>query len=244
MSVRQMTSVSMTAEGILQAVRMKEEGRAMTLDRVRASLQQMVADPSGMVVKSTGDVMGPAHYTFQLGRAIDVAKMREMEAIIAQRFGAAACRIFRLLLLKKALEQKQVGEMAMVSLKEARELLYNMLKEEFLYLQEVAKTTDHAPQRTIYLWKVNVPTVMMKVLDDMCKAACNLRTRLAHEIEQQQEVISLLEQQQAAMAAGGTPPVMLTAAQRQDVENVRRIAAVLEVSLLRLDDAIMLFSNF
>ena len=44
-------------------------------------------------------------------------------------------RIFRLLAAKKQLEQKQIADFAMVPVREAREVLYKMLKGGFLALQ-------------------------------------------------------------------------------------------------------------
>ena len=47
----------------------------------------------------------------------------------------AGLRIFRMLQEKKQLEQKQIAEFAMVPVREAREVLYKMLKGGFLALQ-------------------------------------------------------------------------------------------------------------
>ena len=47
----------------------------------------------------------------------------------------AGLRIFRMLQEKKQLEQKQIAESAMVPVREAREVLYKMLKGGFLALQ-------------------------------------------------------------------------------------------------------------
>ena len=52
-----------------------------------------------------------------------------------ERFGSKCLRVFRLLLMKKVLEQKQVVDMAMIPSKEARELLYSLLAENFISLQ-------------------------------------------------------------------------------------------------------------
>jgi DNA-directed RNA polymerase III subunit RPC3 len=79
----------------------------------------------------------------------------QIDAVVRERFGDEACRVFRLLLLKRQLEQKQVADSAMLPVKETRELLYRMFKEEYLELQEVAKTADHAPSRTFFLWRVS-----------------------------------------------------------------------------------------
>lgn len=58
-----------------------------------------------------------------------------IESIVRERFGNKCLRVFRLLLLKKTLEQKQVADLAMVPSKEAKELLYSLLSENYITLQ-------------------------------------------------------------------------------------------------------------
>ena len=82
--------------------------------------------------------------------------------MVRERFGGPACRIFRLLLLKRQLEQKQIAEMAMIPVKDTRELLYKLVKVEFVQLQEVARTADHSPSRTFYLWRVRLRLAAMR----------------------------------------------------------------------------------
>ena len=58
-----------------------------------------------------------------------------LECVVRERFGSKALRVFRLLLMKKMLDQKQVEDMAMLSSKEAREILYTLLADNFVNLQ-------------------------------------------------------------------------------------------------------------
>lgn len=58
-----------------------------------------------------------------------------IESIIKERFGSKCFRVFRLLLLKRMLEQKQVADMAMIPSKEAKELLYVLMAENYVTLQ-------------------------------------------------------------------------------------------------------------
>ena len=51
------------------------------------------------------------------------------------RFGMHALRIFRLLLLKKQLEQKQIADLSMLDLKETRTVLYRMMKAGYVQMQ-------------------------------------------------------------------------------------------------------------
>ena len=58
-----------------------------------------------------------------------------IECVVRERFGSKALRVFRLLLIKKMLDQKQVADLAMIPSKEAKELLYTLLAENFVTLQ-------------------------------------------------------------------------------------------------------------
>lgn len=56
-------------------------------------------------------------------------------SLFLSRFGSRCARIFRLVLQKKHLEQKQVEDFAMIPAKEAKDMLYKMLSENFISLQ-------------------------------------------------------------------------------------------------------------
>ena len=58
-----------------------------------------------------------------------------LESVVCERFGSKPLRLFRLLLLKKHLEQKQISDMALIPNKEAKEMLYSLLAENFISLQ-------------------------------------------------------------------------------------------------------------
>lgn len=51
------------------------------------------------------------------------------------RFGSRSARIFRLLLRKRHLEQKQVEDFAMIPAKEAKDMLYTLLSQNLVQLQ-------------------------------------------------------------------------------------------------------------
>lgn len=114
-------------------------------------------------------------------RLTHIAQVQVAETTIKERFGMVACRIFRLLINTPQLEQKQVSEMAMVPLKDCREILGKLLKHEYVRMQEVARTADHAPSRTSYLWKVDLPSVLSKIDLEIETATDNLNMRLSYE---------------------------------------------------------------
>jgi DNA-directed RNA polymerase III subunit RPC3 len=68
-------------------------------------------------------------------------------------------RALQVLLEKKYLEQAQLSELAMMSLKETRERLYQMYRDELVSFQEVPRRADHHPSQTFYLWTMDLPQV-------------------------------------------------------------------------------------
>eukprot|EP00249_Psilotum_nudum_P011992 c23514_g1_i1 orf=77-1750(+) len=240
---RQKVSEPLSMDSILQAVRMTHEGRTMTMERIRLALQMMSAESVGFISRA-GEMGG--QYVINLYKIIKYAQGCEVEGVVLQRYGRESCRIFRLLTMKGLLEQKQISDMALVPLKEAREILYRLLKDEYLQLQDVAKAPDHAPSKTIYLWRVNYPVMLQNILDDMFRAASNIGQRLAHELEQEQEVLNHLKEYQHSktLADGSGAHVTLTQSQHEKVKRIRRIATILETSLMKLDETIMLFNDF
>lgn len=73
--------------------------------------------------------------------------------------GVRSARLCRVLLEKRHVEQQQLSELAMMSIKETRERLYQMYRDSVVTFQEVPKRADHYPNATIYLWTLNMKQV-------------------------------------------------------------------------------------
>jgi len=208
--------------------------------RIRETLSVLAADTSELISSINGN-HGGGTYCVNMKRIVDLIKIKEVEAVVRGRFGGPACRIFRLLLLKRNLEQKQIAEMAMIPIKDTRELLYKLLKAEYVQMQEVARTVDHAPSRTFYLWHVDIVRVVEQVGQELFRAASNLRCRLMYEMSKRSETFSILELIQVDRFKGNSPKIAFTSCQRHNLHHIRHIAAALELSLMQIDELIMIF---
>ncbi|CAM6048254.1 unnamed protein product [Sphagnum compactum] len=218
-SVKQHSSVPMSIEIIMDSVRNLHLGQGMTVERLQVGLQQLVSDSAGYVsrIGEQGGLAEGSQYVVHLHKIIELLRQNEVEGIVLQRYGQECCRIFRLLGLNDQLEQKQIGERAMVP-KDVRELLYGLLKDHYVQVQEVAKTAERVASKSIHLWCVDNQAVLHQVLDDIYHAASNLSQRLAHELEKEE--------------------------QQEQVKRIQSIMTVLEASLLKLDNAMLLFHDF
>uniref|UniRef100_A0A8C4GQG4 DNA-directed RNA polymerase III subunit RPC3 n=1 Tax=Dicentrarchus labrax TaxID=13489 RepID=A0A8C4GQG4_DICLA len=142
-------------------------------------LTLLVDDPMEFVGKAGES--GGGMYVVNLHKALANLARATLESVVQERFGSRSARIFRLLLRKRHLEQKQVEDFAMIPAKEAKDMLYTLLSQNLVQLQEIPKTPDYAPSRTFYLYTVNqLPTARM-LLQNCYKTVANLIERRLFE---------------------------------------------------------------
>lgn len=151
----------------------------LPINHIEQYLSIMIADERKLV--QTLDESSSNMYVVNLKKCVEALCEANVLSYIQERYGSKCCRIFRLLMLKKHMEQKQVEDFAMIPSKEAKELLYQMWSEHILVMQELPKTVDHAPSRTYYLFNVNTPKVIRTILSRTHRTLVNLLARQQHE---------------------------------------------------------------
>ncbi|MGH0184786.1 UNVERIFIED_CONTAM: hypothetical protein FKN15_015986 [Acipenser sinensis] len=86
-----------------------------------------------------------------LHKALACLAKAALESVVQERFGSRSARIFRLLLRKRHLEQKQVEDFAMIPAKEAKDMLYTMLSENLVSLQPGIAVIDMLSENQVSL---------------------------------------------------------------------------------------------
>lgn len=94
------------------------------------------------------------HETFVLDRPALAKHLSFLLTLsyVNARYGPSSTRLFCILEDKQLSEERSVCKAAMMPVKEVRERLYEMLRDGFISLREIARSADHAPNRTTYLW--------------------------------------------------------------------------------------------
>ncbi|MBN3292953.1 RPC3 polymerase, partial [Polypterus senegalus] len=215
-------------------------------------LTLLVDDPMEFVGKSGES--GGGMYVINLQKALACLSRATLETIVQERFGSRSARIFRLLLRKRHLEQKQVEDFAMIPAKEAKDMLYTMLSENLVSLQEIPKTPDHAPSRTFYLYTVSLLPTARMLLHRCYKTVANLIERRLFETKENKR---LLEKSQrieaiiASMQVTGAEETqlqeveeMITAPERQQLETLKQNVNKLDASENQVDDTIFLLESY
>ncbi|KAI1885910.1 hypothetical protein AGOR_G00208620 [Albula goreensis] len=215
-------------------------------------LSLLVDDPMEFVGKS-GD-SGGGMYVVNLHKALASLARATLESVVQERFGSRSARIFRLLLRKRHLEQKQVEDFAMIPAKEAKDMLYTLLSENLVQLQEIPKTPDHAPSRTFYLYTANpLPTARL-LLQHCYKTVANLIERRLYETKESKRLLEKSQRIEAILAslqATGAEPSqlteveeMITAPERQQLQALRHHVNKLDSSENQVDETIFLLESY
>ncbi|KAM6039509.1 DNA-directed RNA polymerase III subunit RPC3 isoform 3-T3 [Chlamydotis macqueenii] len=181
-------------------------------------LTLLADDPLEFVGKS-GD-SGGGTYTVNLHKALASLATATLESVVEERFGSRCARIFRLLLRKKHLEQKQVEDFAMIPAKEAKEMLYKMLSENFVTLQSVANLIERRQFET----KEN--------------------KRLLEKSQRVEAILASMQATGAEQAQLQEIEEMITAPERQQLETLKRNVNKLDASENQVDETIFVLESF
>ncbi|XP_043972736.1 DNA-directed RNA polymerase III subunit RPC3 [Gambusia affinis] len=215
-------------------------------------LTLLVDDPMEFVGK-IGE-SGGGMFVVNLHRALANLARATVESIVQERFGSRSARIFRLLLRKRHLEQKQVEDFAMIPAKEAKDMLYTLLSHNLVQLQEIPKTPDFAPSRTFYLYTVNqLPTARM-LLQNCYKTVANLIERRLFETKENKRLLEKSQRIEAILAslqASGAEleqlsevEEMISAPEKQQLDVLRLHVNKLDSAENQVDETIFILESY
>ncbi|XP_052283471.1 DNA-directed RNA polymerase III subunit RPC3-like isoform X2 [Dreissena polymorpha] len=213
----------------------------------------VMADDSTGFVNKIGD-SGGGMYTINMMKAMTTICTAHVESVIQERFGSKSLRIFRVLILKKHLEQKQIEELVMIPAKEAKELLYNMFAQNFITITEISKTADHAPARSFYLFRVNLEQVARMLLEHSMKALMNTIVKREMETRENRRLMEKEERAEAIIAnlerSGGDAEQKeeilqsITPAEKTQLKRVKHMINMLDQCELQLDETIFVLETY
>ncbi|KAF1778475.1 RNA polymerase III subunit RPC82-related, helix-turn-helix [Phytophthora cactorum] len=162
----------------------------------------MCRDKSGMVMKVAQEAFDPTQaragdggqYVVHMQKIVEFLQQATTHAYIQDKYGVASARIVRLLMEKRQLEQKTIGELALLPSNDARHRLYELYTDKLLKMQEIPKRADHNPAFTFFCWSVDVPQMQTRVTERVQDSLCRLRRRRKFEAEENKELIARSEQ--------------------------------------------------
>jgi DNA-directed RNA polymerase III subunit RPC3 len=105
--------------------------------------------------------------------------------VVHDRHGAIAARVVSILTVKGYLESDRIADIAMVPAKDTREVLHHLYRSRYVELLQLSNSSrqQYNPNNAIYLWGIERPRLIQRMIDDIAKALYNLQLRRQHEIE-------------------------------------------------------------
>ncbi|GAB4858270.1 hypothetical protein Ancab_009743 [Ancistrocladus abbreviatus] len=209
--------VSLSLDTIFEEVVKIREGCTMTLEHVRTYLGRLGCNATDEL------------YSIDLRNILVHARNEEMESIVLIRYGREAYRMFRL--LSRAgyrLDTDTISNETFVEKKDTATVLYKMWKDNYLQMEKVNISTPKPKESA--LWRVDKKNLQEIVLDELYHAALNLRIRLTYELEKEREIIGLHKDKRVGELG-------------KRHERLRKVNILLVSSLMKLDEAIIIFSE-
>ncbi|KAJ3087085.1 DNA-directed RNA polymerase III subunit RPC3 [Quaeritorhiza haematococci] len=190
---------------------------------------------------SKDDLRGGGLYTVNILfiAVTNYMRMRLITSVIQEKFGTVALRIWRLLHTKGKLDERQIAKLSMVPVKLAREALYNLLNSHLVILQDVPKTADHSAARTFFLWGVSVTQSVETLTAECYKILTNLKHRRIKELEKRATLREKLQREDVK-----ENPDLLSAHDKQNVEEMNRVMHMIKASEQRIDKMVMTLRDF
>ncbi|XP_046864525.1 DNA-directed RNA polymerase III subunit RPC3-like isoform X2 [Xenia sp. Carnegie-2017] len=156
-------------------------------------------EKGGFVTKQSDSSGGL--YAINIKNILHALSLACIESIIKENLGAKSFRIFNCLRMKGYLEQQQIEDFCMIPSKEAKELVYKLVEENFVNLLEVPRSADYAPSRTLYLFGVNVPQVCRMLLDKIYTILANIKIRQCEESKQETRLLEKSERLEGTISS-------------------------------------------
>ena len=107
--------------------------------------------------------------------------MQLVRSVVVERFGPMAGRIFSILVEKGKLEEKHIAKLGLLSMNDTRDICSRLFAASLLNLQEVPKSNERNPQRTFFLWFVDLDKCKAWLLDHQYKTLAQLSRRRFYE---------------------------------------------------------------
>ncbi|KAI8872862.1 hypothetical protein GQ42DRAFT_160958 [Ramicandelaber brevisporus] len=219
-----------------------EESRiaAATQAAVSGFMEVMTNDTTPFLIRATD--VGAGSYRVPFNRTCRALSIQAMINVVGMKFDDKAARLMRLLIATGKLEdrQHQLPTLALMASKSMRDSLNSLMRAGFINIQEVPRTADRAPARTIFLYFVDTRKAC-GIAAEMCRRSIiNLRKRLKFERERDERRELLLKIQREDVARDMS---LLSENERAELDLLRKIEMQIETSQQQLMETLFLLEN-
>jgi|EP00979_Chaetoceros_neogracilis_P001803 DNA-directed RNA polymerase III subunit RPC3 len=169
---------------VLAELKNRAGGARANLSSTLSTMTTFVYPPVAEEVEEAQGHPEGGKFEIATRQLLSYLKGRIFHQMIRDHFGDVGARICSILEAKGHLEGDAVAENAMVPAKDAREMLHQLYKENYISMLYLHQSKQHNPANAMYLWCVDKKLLQHTVLKNISRALINLRLRRQHEVEQ------------------------------------------------------------
>lgn len=222
---------------VLAELKNKAGGASANLSSTLSTMAGFVYPP---VVEEVEEAQGhPTGGKFEIAirQLLTYLKGRIFHQMVRDHFGDVGARICSILEARGHLEGDAVAENAMVPAKDAREMLHQLYKANYISMFYLQQTKQHNPANAMFLWCVDKKLLQHTVSRNISRALVNLRLRRQHEVDQGKEWI---ERAKLAGDADENESEMDKINYNKFCQGLERI----DNAFLQLDETLMILKEF
>ncbi|XP_053947010.1 DNA-directed RNA polymerase III subunit RPC3 [Anastrepha ludens] len=241
----------------LAEIKQMIEKKSNNLDLIK-HLDQYVSlladDPLGFIRK-IGE-MGGGQYVVDLRHAFKELTLSWFGRVITERYGSKASRIFRIIHMKKFIEQEELQKEAMIPAREAKLLSYYLFHDQFIQLKTIRKAGGGGtgPAKSFFLFHFKPKQSVRMILNICYKALYNTIERSNFEKSEHKRLIDKSQKLDSIVATmkerGESAEYIdeiletLTPPEREILEKVKSRIKTLSKAELTIDSSIFLLQMF
>lgn len=189
-------------------------------------------------VSFVGSMTGKVHVEFEI--ICRRLRRRVLESVARERYGDEAVRIIRMLLDNGKMGGEQIAKAAMMPATTVRALLTSLSADTLISIQEVPKGADRNPQRTIYLWYVDLPKAYNVLLSNFYKMLYNIGMRRRKEAEDP-TIRAVLEKSERSDVKAD--PSLLSRVEREVLRSWEERRDKLTILEMRVEEAVFILRD-
>ncbi|RKP14805.1 hypothetical protein BJ684DRAFT_14890 [Piptocephalis cylindrospora] len=223
-----------------QGLSFPSDGPPPTTDRWELLLTYMeilVAESSEVILRSDDrGSMGGGEYVVDWVRFLRLRREETIVRMATERTGMTGARLWRLILRRGWLDEKGLGKMALLPAKEGRERIQALHQLGLVRLQEIPKSLDRAPNRTFYLWFIDLPYAYASIRRILLQTLGNVRRRREREVGERGHILRRMERPDLI-----SDPSLISQADRLERDRLEKIVGKLRLAEGRLSGLVSLF---
>ncbi|TPX30288.1 hypothetical protein SeMB42_g07936 [Synchytrium endobioticum] len=179
------------------------------------------------------DGTGQTEFIVPLKDLSTFMKLEIIRKTIREGFGEVGLRVWNALYMESKLDEKTISTLTMTQAKQVRRVLYMMLEQGFVHLQDVPKRLDHTSQNTFFLYYVSLDLVITNTIEKIYKSIANLKLRRYLE---SQRFTTTMERAELGEE--------LSDDELKQLDVVKRMTENFKIAELRLDCELMVLKDF